>query len=61
MQVKGEDWEAGFASGLLNSLVALPMLSAGVINPMTQLAGAPEDRQDNVAKELIIMQAVAGA
>ena len=59
--VKGEDWEEGFASGLLNSLVALPMLSAGVIGPMTKLTGSPEDRPDNVAKELIIMQAILAA
>jgi hypothetical protein len=37
--VAGEDWEQGFSRGLLNSLIALPMLSAGVINPMTSLKG----------------------
>jgi serine/threonine protein kinase len=56
--VKGEDWEEGFSLGLLNSLVALPLLSAGVIEPLTKLSGSPEDREDNVAKELIIMQAL---
>ncbi len=56
--VKGEDWEEGFSLGLLNSLVALPLLSAGVIEPLTRLVGSPEDREDNVAKELIIMQAL---
>ncbi len=56
--VKGEDWEDGFSSGLLNSLVALPLLSAGVIDPMVQLKGHEDDPQDNVAKELLIMQAI---
>jgi hypothetical protein len=56
--VKGEDWEDGFSSGLLNSLVALPLLSAGVIDPMTKLKGSDEDPEDNVAKELLIMQAI---
>ncbi len=56
--VKGEDWEDGFSSGLLNSLVALPLLSAGVIDPMTKLKGCDEDPEDNVAKELLIMQTI---
>ena len=56
--VKGEDWEDGFSSGLLNSLVALPLLSAGVIDPMANLKGHEDDPQDNVAKELLIMQAI---
>ena len=56
--VKGEDWEDGFSSGLLNSLVALPLLSAGVIDPMVNLKGHEDDPQDNVAKELLIMQAI---
>uniref|UniRef100_A0A7S0MMX6 NEK6-subfamily protein kinase n=1 Tax=Cryptomonas curvata TaxID=233186 RepID=A0A7S0MMX6_9CRYP len=56
--VNGEDWEEGFSTGLLNSLVALPLLSAGVIEPLTHLAGSVDDAQDNVGKELIIMQAL---
>jgi hypothetical protein len=56
--VKGEDWEEGFSVGLLNSLVALPLLSSGVIEPLAKLSGSQEDREDNVAKELIIMQAL---
>ena len=54
--VKGEDWEHGFSLGLLNSIVALPMLSKGVLTPMTRLSGSVEDMQDNVLKELIIMK-----
>ena len=34
---KGEDCEEGFATGLLNSLVALPLLSAGSIGPLASL------------------------
>ena len=56
--VNGEDWEDGFSMGLLNSLVALPLLSAGVIDPLSTLKGSNDDDQDNVAKELIIMQAL---
>ena len=58
--MKGEDWEEGFSLGLMNSLVALPLLSAGVLCPLAKLKGAHEDRQDNVLKELIIMQALLG-
>ena len=54
--VKGEDWEHGFSLGLLNSIVALPMLSKGVLIPMTRLSGSIADKQDNVLKELIIMK-----
>ena len=32
-------WQ-GFSQGLMNSMVALPLISAGVINPMTNLKGA---------------------
>jgi hypothetical protein len=56
--VKGEDWEEGFSNGLLNSLVALPLLSSGVIDPMTKLRGNSDDPEDNVLKELLIMQAL---
>ena len=56
--VKGEDWEEGFSTGLLNSLVALPLLSSGVIDPMTRLKGSIDDPLDNVAKELLIMQTI---
>jgi hypothetical protein len=59
--VKGEDWEEGFSGGLLNSLVALPLLSAGMIGPMTALKGNEDDPQDNVVKELIIMQTIMNA
>ena len=54
--VKGEDWEEGFSQGLMNSLVALPLISAGVIDPLAKLTGSSEDHTDNVAKELILMQ-----
>ena len=56
--VKGEDWEEGFSRGLLNSLVALPLLSAGAIEPMVKLQGSDDDPQDNLAKEFMIMQAL---
>ena len=39
--VKGEDWETGFASGLLNSLCFLPLLSYGFTAP---LASLPEEQ-----------------
>jgi hypothetical protein len=58
--VKGEDWEEGFSLGLLNSLVALPLVSEGVLLPMTKLQGTASDKPDNVAKELMIMQAIQG-
>ena len=35
--VKGEDWEHGFATGLLNSLCFLPILSYGSTAPMATL------------------------
>ncbi len=56
--VKGEDWEEGFSLGLLNSLVALPLVSQGLVEPLVRLTGAVEDREDNVAKEIVIMQAL---
>ena len=59
--VSGEDWQQGFSRGLLNSLVALPLISAGVLDPMTKLTGGPDDRPDNVAKELQIMHALSDA
>ena len=37
--VKGEDWESGFATGLLNSLCVFPLLSYGATAP---LASIPE-------------------
>ena len=58
--VKGEGWEEGFSLGLMNSLVALPMVSAGVLKPMEALRGADSDRPDNVCKELLIMQSLLG-
>jgi hypothetical protein len=39
--VKGEDWEQGFALGLLNSLCFLPLLSYGFTAP---LAALPEEQ-----------------
>ena len=39
--VKGEDWEAGFTSGLLKSLCFLPLLSYGFTAP---LASFPEEQ-----------------
>eukprot|EP00292_Cryptomonas_paramecium_P002346 CAMPEP_0113680028 /NCGR_PEP_ID=MMETSP0038_2-20120614/11027_1 /TAXON_ID=2898 /ORGANISM="Cryptomonas paramecium" /LENGTH=1252 /DNA_ID=CAMNT_0000598235 /DNA_START=30 /DNA_END=3785 /DNA_ORIENTATION=+ /assembly_acc=CAM_ASM_000170 len=54
--VKGEDWEQGFALGLLNSLVAVPLVSKGLLEPLLELHGAEDDRQDNLLKELVIMQ-----
>ena len=56
--VKGEDWEEGFSLGLLNSLVALPLVSQGMVEPLARLSGSMEDREDNVAKELVIMQVI---
>mmetsp|Transcript_36391 Transcript_36391/g.95685 ORF Transcript_36391/g.95685 Transcript_36391/m.95685 type:complete len:493 (+) Transcript_36391:3-1481(+) len=41
--VKGEDWEEGFASGLLHSLCFFPLLSYGATAP---LADIPADRKD---------------
>jgi len=56
--IKGEDWEEGFSMGLLNSLVALPLLSEGALEPMARLRGGKKDWKDNLAKELTIMQAM---
>mmetsp|Transcript_46222 Transcript_46222/g.110162 ORF Transcript_46222/g.110162 Transcript_46222/m.110162 type:complete len:996 (-) Transcript_46222:84-3071(-) len=52
------DWEKGFSQGLLKSLVALPLVSAGFLEPMMTLTGGAVDRPDNVAKELQIMHAM---
>ena len=54
----GENWEQGFSQGLFNSLVALPLLSTGMLVPMTKLKGSDNDRPDNVLKELLIMQSL---
>jgi len=59
--VSAQDWEQGFSRGLLKSLVALPMVSTGCLEPMLKLTGGPEDRPDNVAKELQIMHAMMDA
>ncbi|KAJ1484666.1 hypothetical protein T484DRAFT_1796356, partial [Baffinella frigidus] len=56
--VKGEDWEKGFSQGLLNSLVALPMVSHGYLAPMMELQGSASDPVDNVLKELQCMHAL---
>ena len=52
--IKGEDWEVGFSLGLLNSLMVLPIISRGVLLPMTNLMGIEGDKQDNVLKELMM-------
>ena len=54
--VKGEDWEQGFTVGLFNSLVAIPLISKGMIDPLVRLKGEEGDPEDNVEKELLIMQ-----
>jgi hypothetical protein len=59
--VKGEGWEQGFTSGLLRSLVALPLVSLGMLEPLAALRGEDFDAADNLFKELLIMQAVSGA
>ena len=43
--VTGEDWEEGFAAGLLHSLCFLPLLSYGSTAP---LAALPEDKASDV-------------
>jgi len=44
--------------GLLNCVVALPCVSAGLIGPLTQLRGHPLDKLDYMARELQVMQAL---
>ena len=46
--VKGQDWEDGFASGLLNSLVFLPLLSYGSTAPLAQISESK--LQESIAK-----------
>jgi serine/threonine protein kinase len=58
--VKGEGWEEGFSLGLMNSLVALPLISSGVLLPLQALRGEGTDKPDNVCKELLIMQSLLG-
>ncbi len=58
--VKGEGWEEGFSTGLMNSLVALPLISSGVLIPLQNLKGDSTDKADNVCKELLIMQSLLG-
>ena len=57
--VKGEVWEQGFASGLLRSLVAVPLVSHGFLAPLVMLTGTENERRDNVALELLLMQELA--
>ena len=38
--VKGEEWEDGFAGGLLRSLCVLPLLSYGSTAPLAQISGS---------------------
>ena len=45
--VKGEDWEEGFATGLLNSLCFFPLMSYGSTAP---LAALPDDVVQRAAK-----------
>jgi hypothetical protein len=59
--VKGAAWEDGFVQGLLHSLIAVPLVSRGFLNPLATLAGLDSDRRDNVALELLLMQALAEA
>lgn len=47
----------GFSAGLFNSLVAVPLVSRGMVEPMARLTGSEDDPPDNVLKELLIMQA----
>ena len=46
--VRGEDWEEGFATGLLNSLCFLPLLSYGSTAPLAAIQ--PERLADAVAQ-----------
>jgi serine/threonine protein kinase len=48
----GGDLEEGLRRGLLNCVVALPCVSAGLIAPLTQLRGHPLDKLDYMAREL---------
>ncbi len=48
--VKGEDWEEGFASGLLKSLVFLPLLSYGFTAPLASLPNSEEGLAQIVAQ-----------
>lgn len=57
--VKGAAWEDGFIQGLLHSMVAVPLVSRGFLAPLMSLAGLETDRRDNVALELMLMQALA--
>ncbi len=41
--VDGEEWEVGFSTALVNSLVFLPLLSAGSTGPIAKLQGPPMD------------------
>eukprot|EP00966_Prymnesium_polylepis_P207438 4805104-Prymnesium_polylepis.1 len=44
----GQNWENGFMDGLLNSVVAVPLLSCAVLRDFTELQ---QDSQDNVLVE----------
>ena len=48
--VKGEDWEAGFASGLLNSLCFVPLLSYGFTAPLAMLPDDSDLRAQAIMK-----------
>jgi hypothetical protein len=47
--VGGENWEDGFSSGLLHSLVFLPLLSYGATAPMAALPLNPDARRAALA------------
>ena len=57
-RLESEDWEESLAAGLMNSLVALPLLSAGMINSLLRLSGNNDDPADRMAQELMLMNAL---
>ena len=54
-QLESNNWEESLASGLMNSLVALPLLSAGVIESLASLSGSDNDPPNRIAQELTLM------
>ena len=48
--VKGEDWEEGFATGLLNSLCFFPLLSYGSTAPLAALPDNANQRASKIAE-----------
>ncbi len=47
--VKGENWEEGFATGLLNSLCVFPLLSYGATAPLASLPSDEPSRSQVLA------------